>query len=437
MAGCAIVGALLLNMVLGTPSSWGSFTVYVTSYLRLSNPNIRYEDTAWVTATSGAMVGFVSFIGGMLLDRWGPRPTALLGSVVLSLGVLASAWTVKYGFLPFFLTYAVVFGFGSGIVYSAPMKCAMQWVPHRRGLVTGFVTCSSGLGPMFAIAIQTGLINPHNLQPEVQPGSSDAYYTDETMLSRVPFALLVLGITYTMLSILGSLLLVERSASLDPEDKEAQESQPILESADFSPGELLQIREFWLMWFCYFFSMIGVNFAINYVKVFGQNVGVPKTDFQLSFVVMAAVLCNGFGRLGWGWFGDAVSFRAAMQGMSGINALFTASLFLCAQNFLTYLLAMCIIFACIGGASSIWAGAVSLYFGDKNFGRNFGLLVMAGGTGWIVGAAGIWLLRHRLTDVTISLLSAACSTIAAGCGLLMRDRQDFLQSNIKRPTASE
>lgn len=102
MAGCAIVGALLLNMVLGTPSSWGSFTVYVTSYLRLSNPNIRYEDTAWVTATSGAMVGFVSFIGGMLLDRWGPRPTALLGSVVLSLGVLASAWTVKYGFLPFF-----------------------------------------------------------------------------------------------------------------------------------------------------------------------------------------------------------------------------------------------------------------------------------------------------------------------------------------------
>lgn len=430
-----IVGALCLNMVLGiTIQSWGSFTVYATSYLRRSNPNIYYAETAWVTATTGGMLGFTSYLGGWSLERYGPRLTSLVGGMVLSAGVLASAFTIQQGFLAFLFTYSVIVGIGCGIVFSAPMQVVMRWFPQNPGLITGAVMCGSSLGPMVAVALQTFLVNPENVQPHSGAvDSENEYFTDDNVLDRVPHSLLVMALIMFAISLIGAYLLVTPPESDEPQRINNQQESQDLPITNYSPSEVIRVREFWLMWCCYFFNMLSVNFVMNNVKVFGQGESQGKlTDHQLTFIVSVAALFNGLGRLAWGHIGDQWSFKLAIIGMSTIQAMFTATLLISAQmGVVTYLLSTCVIYACVGGVSSIWAGTVKLYFGDKHFGRNFGLITTAGGLGWVVGAAGFQLANAYLSNVSISFWSAGFSLVAAACGCLLRDHHDFCNDDRK------
>lgn len=420
-----------------TLQSWGSFTVYATSYLRLSDPDIEYADTAWVTAITGCMVGFTSFLGGWLLELQGPQFASGVGGFVVCMGVYLSTFTIKQGLLLFLFTYAFIVGLGVGLFFPAPMQAVIKWFPNRQGLITGLVMCGSSAGPMIATALQTWLINPDNLKPEEVDGHR--YFKVDDVLDRIENSLLVMSLSIAFMTIVGSFLLTEPSkADVAEASAQLQEQQPLIEEqplVSYTPSQVLLMREFWLMWFCYFLNMLSVNFAMNNVKVFGQNQGTGMSDHRLSWLVSAAALFNGLGRLGWGYIGDRTSFRWAIVGLSGIKALSIATLaFSAKMGFHMYFFSVAVMFACVGGASSIWAGTTNTYFGVKHFGRNFGLVTTAGGAGWIVGAA-VFQFANDLeyTEKVISWWSAGFSVTAAVCGFLLRDPQDLWHSNVEKP----
>lgn len=432
-------------MVLGmTIQSWGSFTVYVTSYLRMSDPDIHYEDTAWVTAVTGSVIGFTSYCGGALLEMHSPGFVSLVGACLASVAVRLSSFTIKQGLFSFVFTYAVLVGLGCGIVFPAVTQAVVRRLPKRQGFYTGLVMCGSSVGPMVATAMQTYLVNPDDRQPKSDlvknTGDENKYFTSVALLDRVPSSLIALSCVMLGLSVVGSYLISEPSQKdLSEETSDTAEQQPLVDqmpTVSCTPSEVLATREFWLMWFCYFLNMLSVNFAMNNVKVFGLTEGRGMSDHKLSSVVSAAALFNGLGRLGWGYIGDQYTFRLAIIGASFIKAFSIATLLFSAQIGLgLYFVSVAVMFACVGGVSSIWAGTVNTYFGAAHFGRNFGLITTAGGAGWLAGAA-VYEFASRAefaSDAQNSWLSAGFSFAAAVLGFLLRERKDFWNSISETP----
>ncbi|KAF5405359.1 hypothetical protein PHET_01176 [Paragonimus heterotremus] len=105
------------------------------------------------------------------------------------------------------MTYSMIMGFGLGLGYSVSLAVATSWFPSRTGLVTGIVVSGFGLGPLVFTPAQMELINPDN----VQVNNRTRQMTDDTVLDRVPNALVLLGALLFALQFIGMFLLRSKS----------------------------------------------------------------------------------------------------------------------------------------------------------------------------------------------------------------------------------
>ena len=134
-----------MHLCIGTVYCWGNMTTYATSYLRLTDPNLTYGDTLWVFMSGGLLQAVSMFPGGRLQLRIGQRLTALLGSTLVVGAYLFGSLATTLA--PFLLCYGALFGLGTGLVYTCPTTAAVQWLPHRKGLVNGVVVMGFGRAP--------------------------------------------------------------------------------------------------------------------------------------------------------------------------------------------------------------------------------------------------------------------------------------------------
>ena len=201
-----IAGGCMVHLTLGTLYTFGNLAPYLVSYVReRSHPADLHSGTgAWIYALALGGQGVSMCLGGLMEKRLGPRLSTLIGSGIMSLGVLLSYFAVKVSFWLLLFTYGLIFGLGVGIAYVGPLACAMRWMPRWKGAMAGLVLSGFGLGALVFTPIQTGFINPHNT-----PADEDGFFLDDGVLDRVPSTFLLLGGIYIVLQVAGSLLIVD------------------------------------------------------------------------------------------------------------------------------------------------------------------------------------------------------------------------------------
>src|ERR1700684_320646 len=94
---------------------------------------------------------------GWLVDRFGPKALVAIGAALTGLGWMASARVDSIWML--FLTYGLLCGVGTGIVYVGVVGLMARWFPDRRGFAIGVVAAGYGMGAMittFPIAAMLG-----------------------------------------------------------------------------------------------------------------------------------------------------------------------------------------------------------------------------------------------------------------------------------------
>src|SRR5580693_1174887 len=80
---------------------------------------------------------FLSPFQGWLIERFGPRLLLSIGGILTGLSwVLASQVTQLTGL---YLTYGLLGGIGTGVIYVGIVGHMVQWFPDRRGFATGMV----------------------------------------------------------------------------------------------------------------------------------------------------------------------------------------------------------------------------------------------------------------------------------------------------------
>ncbi|XP_048246409.1 uncharacterized protein LOC124122976 [Haliotis rufescens] len=203
------LGGVMVHITLGTVYTFGNLSPYLTSYLRHSTrDNITYSDSVWIYACNLIGHGLSMFLGGVIYRQLGLRPTVLLGSWLMSAGVMLTFFTVQHSFLGVIMTYGIVNGFGVGVAYSLPMACAMKWLPERKGLAGGLVVAGFGGGGFIFNLVQTAFINPGNLPTDLTV-NDEKYFTQPEVLERVPWVFVLTGGLYAAIQLVGVLLISE------------------------------------------------------------------------------------------------------------------------------------------------------------------------------------------------------------------------------------
>src|SRR5438128_12356967 len=133
---------LACMVVISSPQYvWTLFTQPLMGSLHASLAQIQITFSLLIVVQT-----FLSPCQGFLVDKFGPRALLSLGGALTGLSwVLAARASTLAGL---YLTYGLLGGIGTGIVYVGVIGHMVQWFPDRRGLATGLVAAGYGIGAL-------------------------------------------------------------------------------------------------------------------------------------------------------------------------------------------------------------------------------------------------------------------------------------------------
>lgn len=106
----------------------------------------------------------------------------------------------------FMFTFAVILSIGVSLCYFPPLVAGWQWLPERKGLVTGIILGAFGLGSFVFSLVSIYVVNPTNELPTVVAPNGSLFF-DAQIAARVPTLLYVLAGCWTALSLIALLLI--------------------------------------------------------------------------------------------------------------------------------------------------------------------------------------------------------------------------------------
>ncbi|KAL2078406.1 hypothetical protein ACEWY4_026091 [Coilia grayii] len=151
--GWAVVAACFLALFLayGSPQSVG---VLYPEWLSV------YQQGKGMTAWVGSLVSGVGLIASPICSacvvNFGARPVTIFSGVMVSGGLMLSAFAPNVQFLIF--SYGIVVGLGCGLVYAATMTITCQYFDKRRGLALGIISTGTSAGGFLYATGQNELI---------------------------------------------------------------------------------------------------------------------------------------------------------------------------------------------------------------------------------------------------------------------------------------
>src|SRR5215472_12710657 len=137
-----VLGVIAMMAISSPQYTWTLFTGPLNQKLGTTLAELQ-----WTFSLLIILQTWFSPFQAYLVDRFGPRLLISLGAI-LSGGswVLASTVTNLWAL---YLTYGIIGGFGTGIIYVGVIGLMVRWFPDRRGLAAGLAAAGYGFGAFF------------------------------------------------------------------------------------------------------------------------------------------------------------------------------------------------------------------------------------------------------------------------------------------------
>src|ERR1700710_1345255 len=135
-----LVFALIAMTAISSPQYvWTLFTRPLQESLHATLPAVQVTFTILVVVQT-----WLSPAQGWLVDRFGARLLLTIGCLLSGLGGIGAAYAASLTSL--YLTYGLLCGIGTGIVYVGIVGLVVRWFPDKRGFATGLVAAGYGFG---------------------------------------------------------------------------------------------------------------------------------------------------------------------------------------------------------------------------------------------------------------------------------------------------
>jgi len=343
----------------------------------------------WTFSLLIVLQTFFSPFQAYLVDRFGPKLLISAGAV-LSGGswVLASQAT---SLTALYITYGIIGGFGTGIIYVGIIGLMVRWFPDRRGLATGLAAAGYGFGAFFT-----------NFPIDSMIKSSGYEHT-----------LLVWGIIQGVIGVAAALGLRVPSEDYRPAGYDPTIVQTEMQSRrSFSPQEMLTNPIFYLL-----FVMMAMMSTSGLMVV--SNVGPFANEYNVAQVLvlgMAALplsltlsrVTNGLTRPFFGWVSDHIGRENTMALAFSLEAVAILVLFAFLDNPAMFVVLTGLVFFGWGEIFSLFPSTLTDTFGTKYAATNYGFLYIAQGVGSILGGPAAAYLKQFTGSWTAVFVLVAC-----------------------------
>jgi len=379
-----------INLALGILYTWSVFKGAIKTSVEKGGPGAFNWDLASLNdpyAICCLVFAFAMILAGKCQDRFGPRVTAFMGGILVSVGLILISQTTSYAV--WIIGFGLLAGTGIGFGYSAATPPALKWFPPQKtGMIAGLVVAGFGLASVYIAPLSQYLLGIWGIQSSM-------------LFFGIAFLVVVCGL---------SLFLVNPPAGYVPQAaalKAGQKAAAPKPQVDAKPSEMMRTGSFYLIWFIYF---IGAGAGL---MVIGSVAGMAQKSMgELAFIAVAILaIGNAGGRIIAGIISDKIGRRLTLI----IMLLFQAALMLIAilvvgaqkaSPILVVLIATFMGF-CYGTNLSLFPSLTKDNWGLKNFGINYGLVFTAWGVGGFVMGRLSQMLIASTGRYTSSFLTAA------------------------------
>jgi len=359
--GLAAAG-FLMQMALGAVYAWIVFRIPLARQFHWSIAEVTLTFTVCIF-----VLGVSAFFGGLWLNKTGPRIVALTGGFLYGLGVfLASFSADKLWWL--YLSYGLIGGIGLGFSYIVPVAVLVKWFPDRRGLITGIAVGGFGAGALVTAPVATQLIQ------SVGVLQTFAY----------------LGIPYLVVTMATGSLMKNPPDGWKPAGWSPSSIQSKQRAAkDYSLSGALKTWQWWALWLLLFLNTSAGISLISQESPMFQEIAKVSAIVAAGMVGVVSI-GNAVGRIFWAWTSDALTRRWTFAVMFLVQVgLFWMLPSVASVSVLTTV--SFIILMCYGGGFGTMPAFAADYFGSKNVGPIYGLMLTAWGS---ASAFGPLLIAH-------------------------------------------
>jgi len=402
---------LVCMMVISSPQYvWTLFTQPLMATLGAGLAQIQITFSILIVIQT-----FLAPCQGLLVDRFGPRALLSVGGALTGLSwVLAARATTLVGL---YLTYGVLGGIGTGIVYVGVIGHMVQWFPDRRGFATGIVAAGYGMGALLTTFPIAALLK-------------DAGYQQ---------ALFRYGVLFIAVGIIAAQgLRPANPKSQAPSPKSQSESRiPTPESRQVRPVDMLRTPIFWLMFVMMTMMSTAGLMVTSQMAAFTRDFGMAGAIvFGLPLLPLALSLdriTNGLTRPFFGWLSDQIGrentmvIAFALEGTAMTLWLFTTS-----HPVLFVLMSGVVLFGW-GEIFSLFPSTLTDTYGTRYATTNYGFLYMAQGVGSVLGGPVAALLHDAYGSwmPVFGIIIAMNFATALLAGLVLKPmRQRWLTSRV-------
>jgi len=332
---------------------------------------------------------FFSPFQAYLVDRFGPKLLISIGAIMSGgswvLAAQASSLTALY------VTYGVIGGFGTGIIYVGIIGLMVRWFPDRRGLATGLAAAGYGFGAFFTS------------------------FPIDSMIKSSGYAhtLVVWGVIQGAIGVAAALGLRVPPEGYRPTGFDPDIVRTELQSRrSYSPREMLQNPIFYLL-----FIMMAMMSTSGLMVV--SNVGPFAKEYNVAQVLvmgMAALplsltlsrVTNGLTRPFFGWVSDHIGREATMALAFSLEAVAILVLFAFLDDPAMFVVLTGLVFFGWGEIFSLFPSTLTDTFGPKFAATNYGFLYIAQGVGSILGGPAAAFLKQTTGSWTVVFILVAC-----------------------------
>ncbi len=321
---------------------------------------------------------FFSPFQGWLVDRFGPKLLIGVGGLLSGLSWVFASYASSLTAL--YLTYGVVGGLGTGIVYVGVVGQVVGWFPDRRGFAAGVVAAGYGMGAILTT------------------------FPISNSLAAVGYQMTLLqyGAIFALIGLVAAL-------GLKPPPAAGRHDAPGATSG-VSTGAMLRTPVFWLMFVMMTMMSTSGLMVTSQMATFAGEFGITKA-LVWGFAALPLALTidrftNGLTRPFFGWVSDRIGRETTMCLAFGLEGVAMALWLLCRGDPVSFVLLSGVVFFGWGEIFSLFPSTLTDTFGTRNATRNYGCLYIAQGIGAIFGGPMASLL-HEATGTWTTVFGVA------------------------------
>jgi MFS transporter, OFA family, oxalate/formate antiporter len=398
-----VLGVIAMMAISSPQYVWTLFTGPLNAKLGTTLAELQ-----WTISLLVILQTWLSPLQASLVDRFGPRLLIAIGALLSGGSWVLSAYVDNLWAL--YITYGVLGGFGTGIIYVGIIGLMVRWFPDRRGLATGLAAAGYGFGAFFTSFPIDSMIKS----------------------SGYAHALLVWGVIQGVIGILAA-----QGLRLPPEDYGVPNAAPAAAVAaqqsqrSYSPREMLQSPIFYLL-----FVMMSMMSTSGLMVVF--NVGPFARDFGVANILvwgMAALplsltlsrVTNGLTRPFFGWVSDHIGRENTMALAFSLECVAILILFAFIDRPALFVVLTGLVFFGWGEIFSLFPSTLTDTFGPKFAATNYGFLYIAQGVGSILAGPAAAFLKQATGSwnavfIVVAILDAITALLAITALKAMRRR---------------